>query len=416
MPIFDTHAHYDDEAFDEDRFEMLESMQENGIGHIVDVCASVGHFDRVYDLVEKYPFVYGAVGVHPDDADKVDVAVLNEIRRYCDMEKTVAVGEIGLDYYWHKEKEEHLLQQKVFRQQMDIAREKKLPFMIHSRDAAEDTLNIVKEYMKDGMYGGIIHCFSYSKEIAREYLNMGLYLGIGGVCGFFVGIFMTFGVKNGMSDLSDLVRPLALPIIAVIFVVSIVLMEFYSRKLKDTMKHLEEAEDEQYEVLSYEEEKYGAMLMNCNVILQVCDIIVLTFTFSRSWLEEASGKELAGFLAACVLFCINFFLYGYYQMRYVKMVQAAHPEKRGDMNSKNFQKDWMASCDEAEKEMVYQSAYKAYTALGKMLQILLCATMLLHLVFHTGILAVIVVGVIYLTMTLTYHRSCVSLQKAKLNL
>ena len=103
-------------------------------------------------------------------------------------------------------------------------------------------------------------------------------------------------------------------------------------------------------------------------------------------------------------------------MRYVKMVQAAHPEKRGDMNSKNFQKDWMASCDEAEKEMVYQSAYKAYTALGKMLQILLCATMILHLVFHTGILAVIVVGVVYLTMTLTYHRSCVSLQKAKLNL
>ena len=210
---------------------------------------------------------------------------------------------------------------------------------------------------------------------------------------------MTFGVKNGMSDLSDLVRPLALPIIAVIFVVSIVLMEFYSRKLKDTMKHLEEAEDEQYEVLSYEEE----------------NIIVLTFTFSRSWLEEASGKELAGFLATCALFCINFFLYGYYQMRYVKMVQAAHPEKRGDMNSKNFQKDWMASCDEAEKEMVYQSAYKAYMALGKMIQILLCATMILHLVFHTGILAVIVVGVIYLTMTLTYHRSCVSLQKAKLN-
>lgn len=253
---------------------------------------------------------------------------------------------------------------------------------------------------------------SYGKLMKR----MLIYMGIGGVCGFFVGIFMMFGVKNGMSDLSDLVRPLALPIIAVIFVVSIVLMEFYSRKLKDTMKHLEEAEDEQYEVLSYEEEKYGAMLMSCNVISQVCDIIVLTFTFSRSWLEEASGKELAGFLATCALFCINFFLYGYYQMRYVKMVQAAHQEKRGDMNSKNFQKDWMASCDEAEKEMVYQSAYKAYMALGKMIQILLCATMILHLVFHTGILAVIVVGVIYLTMTLTYHRSCVSLQKAKLNL
>ena len=152
---------------------------------------------------------------------------------------------------------------------------------------------------------------SYGKLTKRMLIS----LGIGGVFGCFAGIFMTFGVKNGMSDLSDLVRPLALPIIAVIFVVSIVLMEFYSRKLKDTMKHLEEAEDEQYEVLSYEEEKYGAMLMNCNVISQVCDIIVLTFTFSRSWLEEASGKELAGFLATCALFCINFFLYGYYPMR-----------------------------------------------------------------------------------------------------
>ena len=123
---------------------------------------------------------------------------------------------------------------------------------------------------------------SYGKLMKR----MLIYLGIGGVCGFFVGIFMTFGVKNGMSDLSDLVRPLALPIIAVIFVVSIVLMEFYSRKLKDTMKHLEEAEDEQYEVLSYEEEKYGAMLMNCNVISQVCDhradIYLFPFLAGRS--------------------------------------------------------------------------------------------------------------------------------------
>ena len=98
------------------------------------------------------------------------------------------------------------------------------------------------------------------------------------------------------------------------------------------------------------------------------------------------------------------------------MLQKTPPEKKGDPSSAKFQEQWLESCDEAEKEMVYQSAYKAYMALGKMIQILLCATMILHLVFHTGILAVIVVGVIYLTMTLTYHRSCVSLQKAKPNL
>ena len=252
---------------------------------------------------------------------------------------------------------------------------------------------------------------SYGKLMKR----MLIYLGIGGVCGFFVGIFMTFGVKNGMSDLSDLVRPLALPIIAVIFVVSIVLMEFYSRKLKDTMKHLEEAEDEQYEVLSYEEEKYGAMLMNCNVISQVCDFIVLSFTFSRSWLEEASGKELAGFLAACVLFCINFFLYGYYQMRYVKMVQAAHPEKRGDMNSKNFQKDWMASCDEAEKECIYQASYKGYQTVMKWAPILTFVALILHMFFDTGILAIVMPSVIWLVTSVTYCRACLQNKGEKLS-
>jgi TatD DNase family protein len=159
-------------------------MEENGIGHIVNVCASMDSLKKTVELTEKYPFVYGAVGIHPDDALLMTEETLEEIRCISQKEKIVAIGEIGLDYYWHKEKETHLIQQKMFRAQMDIARGQKMPFMIHSRDAAEDTLKIVKEYMQGGMYGGIIHCFSYTKEMAREYLNMGLYLGIGGVVTF----------------------------------------------------------------------------------------------------------------------------------------------------------------------------------------------------------------------------------------
>ena len=124
------------------------------------------------------------MGVHPDDADKMTEQTLNEIRELSRREKILAIGEIGLDYYWHKEEAAHEIQKKMFRAQMDIAREEKLPFMIHSRDAAKDTLDIVKEYMDEGMYGGIIHCFSYGKEMAEQYLNMGLYLGIGGVVTF----------------------------------------------------------------------------------------------------------------------------------------------------------------------------------------------------------------------------------------
>ena len=120
--IFDTHAHYDSDAFQEDREELLNSMQRNGIGHIVNSCASVEDIPKTVALMEKYPFIYGAVGVHPDDADKITSDVLAEIRRLCHHPKAVAVGEIGLDYYWHKEKEEHLLQQEMFRAQLDIAR------------------------------------------------------------------------------------------------------------------------------------------------------------------------------------------------------------------------------------------------------------------------------------------------------
>ena len=109
---------------------------------------------------------------------------LEEIRQLSRLPKAVAIGEIGLDYYWHKEEHEHEIQKKMFLAQMEIAREEKLPFMVHSRDAAKDTLDLVKDCMKGGMYGGIIHCFSYGKEIAGEYLDMGLYLGIGGVVTF----------------------------------------------------------------------------------------------------------------------------------------------------------------------------------------------------------------------------------------
>ena len=182
--IFETHAHYDDEAFDQDRELVLESMEQQGIGTVVNVCASIGQFGRTVALTEKYPFVYGAVGVHPDDADKMTEETLREIREISHLKKIIAIGEIGLDYYWHKEECEHKRQQEMFRVQMDIAREEKLPFMIHSREAAKDTLDIVREYMKGGMYGGIIHCFSYGKEMAEEYLKMGLYLGIGGVVTF----------------------------------------------------------------------------------------------------------------------------------------------------------------------------------------------------------------------------------------
>lgn len=180
--IFESHAHYDDEAFDGDREAILGSLQEHGIGTVVNVCAAVDGLDDTVRLMEQYPFVYGAIGIHPDEVGGMDAQVLEKIQTLSRHPKAVAIGEIGLDYHW--DTESHDTQKKWFRAQMEIARQEKKPFIIHSRDAAEDTLRTMKELRAGDMYGGVIHCFSYSVEIAREYLNMGLYLGIGGVLTF----------------------------------------------------------------------------------------------------------------------------------------------------------------------------------------------------------------------------------------
>lgn len=179
--IFETHAHYDDEAFDCDREELLSSMKQNGIGHVINVSASLDSLDKTCALMEKYPLVYGAFGLHPDEVGDMNEEIMEKIRGLCRREKAVAVGEIGLDYYW--EKENHETQRYWFERQMQLAREEHLPLIVHSRDAAADTLQVMKD-CRAGEIGGVIHCFSYTKEMAREYLNMGMYLGIGGVLTF----------------------------------------------------------------------------------------------------------------------------------------------------------------------------------------------------------------------------------------
>lgn len=179
--IFESHAHYDDEAFDEDREALLDSMQPHNIGAVINVSASPAGMESTAKLTEKYPFIWGAVGVHPDEVGAMDSTTLERIKELCRREKIVAVGEIGLDYYW--DKENHSLQKQWFMRQMDAAREVKKPIIVHSREAAADTLQVMKN-SNAGEIGGVIHCFSYAKEMAREYLNMGFYLGIGGVVTF----------------------------------------------------------------------------------------------------------------------------------------------------------------------------------------------------------------------------------------
>ena len=178
--IFDSHAHYDDKQFDEDREAVFAQLKEVGVERVVNISNGWDDMLRSLKLVEQYPFLYGTVGIHPCKVSDLNEERMSKLRELCHKEKIVAVGEIGLDYYWDKEK--HDLQKEWFVRQLGLAREKEMPVIIHSREAASDTFDIMKQHAA-GMKA-VIHCYSYSPEMAREYVKMGYYIGVGGVVTF----------------------------------------------------------------------------------------------------------------------------------------------------------------------------------------------------------------------------------------
>ena len=174
--IFDTHAHYDDEAFDADREALLASMPEHGVGLIVDPGCDLGSSRRAVELARTYPHVYAAVGWHPESCAPFTEDSLDALRAWAREPKVVAIGEIGLDYYWEQNPPREL-QQRVLRDQLALAQELDLPVIVHDREAHADSLAIVQEFPA---VRGVFHCFSGSVEMARELLKRGWYLGFDG--------------------------------------------------------------------------------------------------------------------------------------------------------------------------------------------------------------------------------------------
>ena len=156
--IFDTHAHYDDDAFDEDREDLIKAILESDIKRIVNVGANLKTSQNSIDLANKYDLFYAAVGVHPDDCDEIDDAGIEKLREMSREKKVVAIGEIGLDYYWHKDNPD--IQKEAFKRQIELAKKLSLPIIIHSREAARDTMDILTE-TNAGVNSGVVHCFSY---------------------------------------------------------------------------------------------------------------------------------------------------------------------------------------------------------------------------------------------------------------
>jgi len=178
--LFDTHAHMDDRAFREDREAILAGLGQKGVALVMNPGCSLASSRDAIALAEKYPFVYAAVGSHPDVADEVNDAVLEEYRKLCKLhEKVKAIGEIGIDY--HYEDIPRDLQLKAFRMQMELAREVKLPVIVHERDAHEDGMAVVREFPD---VTGVFHCYSGSGEMARQLVDRGWYIGFTGVLTF----------------------------------------------------------------------------------------------------------------------------------------------------------------------------------------------------------------------------------------
>ena len=176
--IFDTHAHYNDKAFNEDRTKLLDSFTESGMLGVINCGTDIEESKNSIALSKEYDFMYCAVGFHPEEIHKANENYLNEIKELSKHKKCVAIGEIGLDYYWVKDNKEE--QKRIFTEQVILANELNLPVIIHSRDAHNDTLEILKKYKPNG----VLHCFSGSVEVMKEVLKLGMYIGLGGAVTF----------------------------------------------------------------------------------------------------------------------------------------------------------------------------------------------------------------------------------------
>ena len=176
--IFDTHAHYDDEAFDEDREILLSSLNGRGVSLVIDCGCDAASSKKAIELSEKYDFIYAAVGIHPHEAEEAGENDLDEIRRLLKHKKAVAIGEIGLDYHYDFSPRE--LQKEYFEKQIVLAKELDMPIIVHDREAHEDTLELLRKYKPKG----VLHCFSGSVESAKEIISLGMYIGLGGAVTF----------------------------------------------------------------------------------------------------------------------------------------------------------------------------------------------------------------------------------------
>lgn len=203
-----------------------------------------------------------------------------------------------------------------------------------------------------------------------------------------------------------LISKYILPIMIVLVIIHVVTGEFILKKIKRQGAMLEHAGDEESDRIEVELNRYGAIGTVMNTVLNVIAILVLSTGYSMEYIAKLNGSEARTLLIAMGIFILAFIYSGYWGVRFVKEVQKIYPDKKGDPSARRFTKEWLESCDEAEQEEIYKAAYKSYYVGMKIMPMCMMLAMLFHLVWNTGIMAVVFVGIIWVVMTVTYNKNC----------
>lgn len=239
---------------------------------------------------------------------------------------------------------------------------------------------------------------------------------IGGIFGFCSAYFGIDSWGNMIKRVSNIVREYLLGIQVIFLFASVLIGEPILHRFHALGKELEEAEDEESDLLEYKIEWYGAVGLITNIVGMVLAMLCLSTGYSMDYIEVLSARENNLFLVILLLFILNCIYTGFWQVRYVKSIQKIYPKQNADITSMKFQEQWLENCDEAEREMIYQASYKSYLWIQKMVSVLMAIAMCCHLLWDTGIMAVFMLGIIWITLTVTYCTACVKKKGSKLNI
>jgi len=260
-----------------------------------------------------------------------------------------------------------------------------------------------------------------SEKKNNSYLRMGILLLCSAVIGGVIGV-VSFallgtsggGIHEGFFVSTKIIQEKMPLLLFVILLISVALEEFSLYKLKSVQKNLLRVQDEECDKLEYQAAKISSVGQMINILSQALCVIILSFGYSFQYFTGSDANR-KNFLYACILFLICFVYSGFWQVRYVKAIQISHPEKKGDPSSLKFQKEWLQNCDEAEREVIYQSSYQTFLFFNKIIPVFLVVSMFGNLFFHTGVFAVTIVAVIWLMVTVSYLCSSLKIKEIKAN-